>query len=77
MYGCEWHTVDIVFPAAGFRHCSEVVTAEVGSLGYYWSATLKDVTAGRSFSFSAKSVASPLTSGNWRSGGFSIRPVKE
>ena len=67
----------LFFPAAGFRHCSEVVTAEVGSLGYYWSATLKDVTAGRSFSFSAKSVASPLTSGNWRSGGFSIRPVKE
>lgn len=64
----------IYFPAAGYRSSSSGSLSNVGSYGYYWSATPDGTGNGRVLYF---------YSSNWfwyygvRAYGFSVRPVAE
>ena len=59
-------------PAAGYRNNSSGALSNVGSNGYYWSATPNSTNNGRNLNFNSSNW-------NWnnnnRANGFSVRPV--
>ena len=64
----------IFLPAAGCRNGSSGSLGNVGSFGSYWSATANSGASGRCMYFGSGGVGWDY---NGRSGGFSVRAVKE
>lgn len=62
------------FPAAGYRLNSSGALSNVGSYGYYWSATPYSTYNGRNLYFNSGSW---YWYRNYRAYGFSVRPVAE
>lgn len=63
------------FPASGYRYDSSGALLYVSSGGYYWSSAAYSATYAYYLFFYSGGV-SPLD-GNYRAGGFSVRPVRE
>ena len=61
-------------PAAGYRNNSSGSLSNVGSIGYYWSATPSSTTYGRRLDFNSSYWG---WYSNNRAYGFSVRPVAE
>jgi hypothetical protein len=64
----------IFFPASGYRYNGSGVLSDVGSNGYYWSATPNYGTYGRSFYFNSSSWNLNYY---YRTGGSPVRAVAE
>jgi hypothetical protein len=71
--GCTYNGV--FFPASGYRSYSSGGLSNVGSYGYYWSATPGDVTRGRYFIFSSYSSWGLYST--YRAVGYTVRAVAE
>ena len=64
----------IYFPAAGYRNYSSGSLGDVGSDGYYWSATPGGADYGRGLGFYPDRW---IWNNYYRAFGFSVRPVAE
>jgi hypothetical protein len=67
--------VGAYYPASGSRNYGSGGLLIVGSNGYYWSFAPYSQARARYLSFSSGGVG-PLD-GNYRAGGFSVRPARE
>ena len=72
MLGTTIIETDTPFPAAGYRNNSNGSLNNVGSNGYYWSASPNNANNGRNLNFNSSNW-------NWnnnnRANGYSVRPV--
>ena len=66
-------TVDIFFPAAGYRNYSTGAISNQGGNGYYWSGSAPSVSNGSNLNFNSTAVNT--RNSNNRSYGFSVRCV--
>ncbi len=64
-----------LYPASGFRSYSSASLGNVGSLGYYWSASPSSSAYGYNLYFYSTGVTTANT--NYRANGLPVRPVQE
>ncbi|MDY3103413.1 MAG: fimbrillin family protein [Prevotella sp.] len=65
----------VYFPASGYRNNDDGLLKYVGSIGYYWSAVPSNTYSGCSLGFNQWDAYPQYD--NYRSYGFSVRPVSE